>query len=119
MAIAGLSLFVAVPAKILADDGEWISNQYDPGVPYGNDRYDLAFRGRAAYYLYPHRVFFDPLSNELQWTDELRPGDWLLVYQQREIQYDASRQMLRWETGRTTSAELKLIEPGAALFRMR
>jgi hypothetical protein len=77
------------------------------------------FRGRAAYHLYPHSVFFDPRSNELQWADQLRPGDWLLVYQQRGIQYDASRQMLRWETGRTTSAELKLIEPGAALFRMR
>jgi hypothetical protein len=78
------------------------------------------FRGRAAYHLYPHSVFFDPRSNELQWADQLRPGDWLLVYQQRGIQYDASRQMLRWETGRTTSAELKLLEPGAAaLFRMR
>lgn len=77
------------------------------------------FRGRAAYFLYPHRVFFDPLSNELQWTDELRPGDWLLVYQQRGIQYDASRQMLRWgSTGHTTGAEVKLIGPGAALFRM-
>jgi hypothetical protein len=77
------------------------------------------FRGRAAYHLYPHSVFFDPRSNELQWADQLRPGDWLLIYQQRGIQYDASRQMLRWETGRTTSAELKLIEPGAALFRIR
>ena len=77
------------------------------------------FRGRAAYHLYPHSVFFDPRSNELQWADQLRPGDWLLVYQQRGIQYDASRQMLRWPTGRTTSAELKLLEPGAALFRMR
>jgi hypothetical protein len=77
------------------------------------------FRGRAAYHLYPHSVFFDPRSNELQWADELRPGDWLLVYQQRGIQYDASRQMLRWQTGRTTSAELKLTGPGAALFRMR
>jgi hypothetical protein len=77
------------------------------------------FRGRAAYHLYPHSVFFDPRSNELQWADALRPGDWLLVYQQRGIQYDASRQMLRWPTGRTTSAELKLLEPGAALFRMR
>jgi hypothetical protein len=77
------------------------------------------FRGRAAYHLYPHSVYFDARSNELQWTDALRPGDWLLVYQRRGIQYDASRQLLRWETGRTTSAELKLVEPGAALFRIR
>ncbi len=77
------------------------------------------FRGRAAYHLYPHSVFFDPRSREIQWADQMRAGDWLLVYQQRGIQYDASRQMLRWETGRTTSAELKLVGPGAALFRMR
>ena len=77
------------------------------------------FRGRAAYHLSPHSVFFDPTSNETQWAGSLRPGDWLLVYQQRGIQYDAGRQMLRWETGQTTSAELKLVEPGAALFRMR
>jgi hypothetical protein len=77
------------------------------------------FRGRAAYHLYPHSVYFDARSNELQWADALRPGDWLLVYQRRGIQYDANRQMLRWETGRTTSAEVKLVEPGAALFRIR
>jgi hypothetical protein len=77
------------------------------------------FRGRAAYHLYPHSVYFDARSNELQWADALRPGDWLLVYQRRGIQYDASRQMIRWDTGRTTSAELKLVEPGAALFRIQ
>ncbi len=77
------------------------------------------FRGRAAYHLYPHSVFFDPRNREIHWTDQMRPGDWLLVYQQRGIQYDASRQMLKWESGRTTGAELKLVGQGAALFRMR
>jgi hypothetical protein len=77
------------------------------------------FRGRAAYHLSPHSVFFDPRSNGLQWAGAMRPGDWLLVYQQRGIQYDANRQMLKWDTGQTTSAELKLVEPGAALFRMQ
>jgi hypothetical protein len=62
------------------------------------------FRGRAAYHLYPHSVFFDPRSREIQWADQMRPGDWLLVYQQRGIQYDASRQMLKWESGRTAGA---------------
>ena len=76
------------------------------------------FRGRAAYHLYPHSVFFDPRSNEVEWVGFLRPGDWLLVFQQRGIKYDASRQMLKWENGRTTSAELKLVGKGAALFRM-
>jgi len=77
------------------------------------------FRGRAAYHLYPHSVFFDPRSNELQWASKLRSGDWLLIYHQPEIQYDLSRQILRWPSGQTTSAELKLIGPDTVLFRMR
>ena len=77
------------------------------------------FRGRAAYHLYPHNVFFDPLSNEIQWSGTLREGDWIVVFQQRGIQYDAARQMLRWKSGQTTPAELKLLESGGALFRVR
>jgi hypothetical protein len=77
------------------------------------------FRGRAAYHLYPHSVFFDPRSNELQWAEKLRPGDWLLIFQQPAIQYDLGRQMLRFPTGRATSAELKLIGPDGVLFRLR
>jgi hypothetical protein len=77
------------------------------------------FRGRAAYYLYPHSVFFDARSSELRWVDYMRPGDWLLIYHQPEIQFDISRQLLRWPTGSTTSAELKLIGPDGVLFRLR
>jgi len=77
------------------------------------------FRGRAAYYLYPHSVFFDARSSELRWVDYMRSGDWLLIYHQPEIQFDISRQLLRWPTGSTTSAELKLIGPDGVLFRLR
>lgn len=77
------------------------------------------FRGRAAYHLYPHSAFFDARSNGLQWARLLRPADWLLVYHQDAIQFDPSQQTLRWETGQTTSAELKLAQPGAALYRIR
>ena len=31
----------------------------------------------------------------------LRPGDWVLVYQRRGVQYDAAQQPLRWGTGDT------------------
>ena len=77
------------------------------------------FRGRAAYYLYPHSVFFDARSSELRWVAYMRSGDWLLIYHQPEIQFDISRQLLRWPTGSTTSAELKLIGPDGVLFRLR
>ncbi len=38
------------------------------------------FRGRAAYHLYPHNVYFDPRNNLMPTADQLRPGDWLLVF---------------------------------------
>ena len=77
------------------------------------------FRGRAAYHLYPHSVYFSARSNELPAAATLHPGDWLLVFQRRGIQYDRSQQKIRWEGGQTVSAELKLVEPGAALFVIR
>jgi len=77
------------------------------------------FRGRAAYHLYPHRVFFDPRSNRLPEARELRRGDWLLVYRQRGIQFDRAQGKVRWDGGQIVDAELKLVEPGAALFEIR
>ena len=77
------------------------------------------FRGRAAYHLYPHRVFFDPRSNALPPARDMHAGDWLLVYQQRGIQFDRSQGKVRWDGGQIVDAELKLVEPGAALFLIR
>jgi hypothetical protein len=77
------------------------------------------FRGRAAYHLYPHNVYFDPRINLMPSADQLRPGDWLLVYQRKGVQYDAAQQRLRWDTTHSVAAELKLLGPGAALFEIR
>jgi hypothetical protein len=77
------------------------------------------FRGRAAYHMYPHSVYFDPRKNDLEWTSSLHSGDWVLVYQQRGIQYDPGKEMLKWPSGQTTAAELKLSVPGGALFLVR
>ena len=77
------------------------------------------YRGRAAYYLYPHNVYFEPRRNVLPQARMLRPGDWLLVYQARGIQYDAAQQKLRWNGAETISAEFKMAGPGGALFLIR
>jgi hypothetical protein len=76
------------------------------------------FRGRAAYHFYPHNVYFDPRTDRLPPASTMRPGDWLFVYERAGIQYDRSQQMLRWEGGQTHAAELKMIGPGGALFRL-
>jgi len=76
-------------------------------------------RNRAAYHLYPHNVYAEPRANSMPRAEWLRPGDWLLVYQRRGVQYDAAAGKLRWDGTQTASAELKLFEPGAALFLIR
>lgn len=77
------------------------------------------FRGRGAYHLYPHNVYFDPWTNTLPAAPALHSGDYIVVYQRRGIQYDAARGLLRWDGGPPIAAEALLVEPGAALFRIR
>ncbi|HWG36048.1 MAG TPA: hypothetical protein VN650_17935 [Gemmatimonadaceae bacterium] len=77
------------------------------------------FRGRAAYHLYPHSVYFNPRDSALPPASAFHPGDWLLVFQRHAIQFDRTQGKIRWEGNQTVNAELKLLEPGAALFVIR
>ena len=77
------------------------------------------FRGRAAYHLYPHNVWFDPYHDALPPADKLRPGDWLVVFQRRGVQYDAALHRVRWDGNVTVPAELKLLDHGNALFEIQ
>jgi hypothetical protein len=74
------------------------------------------FRQRAAFHLYPHNVYAEPRTNDLPASDRVRPGDWMLVYQRRGVQFDPSAGKLRWDGGAPVSAQLKLRGEGAALF---
>lgn len=75
------------------------------------------FRNRAAYHLYPHNVHSEPVFNAIPPAGVMRSGDWIVVYQRRGVQFDPAQQKLRWDD-QTVPAELKLVEPGAALFRI-
>jgi hypothetical protein len=77
------------------------------------------FRGRGAYYLYPHNVYFEPYRNAIPASSRMRSGDYFVAYQRRGVQYDPAAQRLRWDGGDPVSAELLLTVPGAALFRIR
>jgi len=77
------------------------------------------FRGRAAYHLYPHNVYFTARGNALPNAASFRAGDWLLVYRRRGMQFDKAQGRIRWDDGQTLAAEAKLVEPGAALFLIR
>jgi hypothetical protein len=74
------------------------------------------FRERAAFHLYPHNVFVAPRKNELPPPERIKPGDWILVYQRRGVQFDPSAGKLRWDGGAPVSAQLKQRGDGAALF---
>lgn len=76
------------------------------------------FRGRAAYHLYPHNAFA-PRANTLPEPAQVRPGDWIAVYNRKGVQYDAAQGKLRWDNREPVSAELKLTARGAALFVVR
>ena len=77
------------------------------------------FRGRGAYHLYPYNVYFDPWTNALPQSSQLRSGDYLVVYQRRGIQFDPAQGLLRWDGNPAIAAEPLVVEPGAALFRIR
>ena len=77
------------------------------------------FRGRAAYHLYPHNAYFEARSNALPPADRVRPGDWILVFNRKGVQYDASQSKLRWDNQAPVNAELKASGRGAALFVVR
>jgi len=77
------------------------------------------FRGRGAYHLYPHNVYYDPWQNTVPPPSALRPGDYVVVYQRRGVQYDPAQQRLRWDGGEPVSAELMASAPGAAAFLIR
>jgi hypothetical protein len=75
------------------------------------------FRGRAAYHLYPHDVFYDPARDAMPSRQSIRAGDWLIVYQRRGVEYDAATRRLRWDNGPPVPAVLELADDAGALFR--
>jgi len=77
------------------------------------------FRDRGAYHLYPYNVYFDPWRNSTPPPSAVRPGDYIVVYQRKGVQYDAAQQSLRWDGLGPVGAELVLVEAGSALFRIR
>ena len=76
------------------------------------------YRDRGAYHLYPYNVFFNPWLNAMPPVTSVRPGDYVVVYQRKGVQYDAAEHRLRWDGGPAVSAELVFVESGTALFRI-
>jgi len=106
---AGLFAFIEKVRGLLPDDKARVFVVADADF----------FRGRAAYHLYPHNVWFEPYHNVVPPAAQLHAGDWIVVYRRRGVQFDAARHSLRWDGGVTVPAELKLLDHGGALFRIQ
>jgi hypothetical protein len=81
----------------------------------GDDQYS---RGRLAYHLYPHNAYVDYSGGTLPSPAQCKPGEYIVVFQRRGVQYDPARQMLRWDDQPPLRAELLRAEDGSALFKL-
>ena len=76
------------------------------------------FRARAAWHLYPHNAYYDTTRDVLPPAGDMRPGDWILVWRRRGIQYDPAQRLLRWDNGAPVRAALRARAEGSALFEV-
>ena len=76
------------------------------------------FRGRAAYHLYPHNVYYLIKDASLPAAELIRPGEYLFLYQKRGVQYHPGKKELLWN-GKPLLVEPILVANGNAFFKVR
>lgn len=82
---------------------------------------DLALRTRGSYFLYPQNVYHSNAKRARKPVpEELRSGDYVLLFLTGDLGYDSAMQMLVWRDGRGKAAEEILSRPpGLLLVRVR
>jgi hypothetical protein len=82
---------------------------------------DQVLRTRGSYFLYPQNVYYsgDKRAREPM-PEELRSGDYVLLFLASDLGYDSASQALVWRDGRRKPAEEILSRsPGLVLVRVR
>jgi hypothetical protein len=82
-------------------------------VLYFSDFDDL--RGKGTYYLYPQNVM--PINRPLV-DGIVKAGDYIVVFEKKDMQYDSSRQALVWNGKQTIPADLLLSSTGNFLLKV-
>lgn len=82
---------------------------------FADDEYD---RVRGAYHLYPLNVHVRPKQQTLVAPDVLKPGDVIVLYRKRGVQYLPAEKILRWDGDRQVRAEMLLFSVGNGVFRV-
>jgi len=82
---------------------------------------DQALRTRGSYFLYPQNVYHsDGKLPRKPMPEELRSGDYVLLFLTSDLAYDSASQALVWRDGRRRPAEQVLTRPpGLVLVRVR
>lgn len=82
---------------------------------------DLTLRTRGSYFLYPQNVYHSNAKRARKPVpEELRSGDYVLLFLTGDLGYDGAMQMLVWRDGRRKPAEEILSRPpGLLLVRVR
>lgn len=75
-------------------------------------------RVRGAYHLYPRNVSVQPRRQSLLPAATFKPGDVLVLYRKRGIQYNPAEKRLRWEGAQTLAVDLVYFSEGSAVFRV-
>ena len=82
---------------------------------------DQALRTRGSYFLYPQNVYYSGAKRARKPVpEELRSGDYVLLFLTSDLGYDSATQALAWRDGRRRPAEQILSRPpGLVLVRVR
>lgn len=75
-------------------------------------------RVRGAYHLYPRNVTVQPKRQSLLPASTFKPGDVLVVYRKRGVDYNAAEKTLRWDGSQAVKADLVHASGGSAVFRV-
>ncbi|MBI3148290.1 MAG: hypothetical protein HYZ17_07235 [Betaproteobacteria bacterium] len=80
---------------------------------------DGALRGRLAYYLLPHRAFYETRGGAMPHPSALKSGDFVVALFRRNFQFNPSENLLKWDDYAPIAAELLLLDQGNAVFRIK
>jgi hypothetical protein len=81
---------------------------------------ELYFRTRGAFLLLPHNVFVENAHgvDRPVLTSSVKPGEYIVAFMRRGMQYDPSKHLLRWDGQPPLQAELLLAQQGGVLFKV-
>ncbi len=82
---------------------------------FADDEFD---RVRGAYHLYPRNVTVQPKRQALLPAATFRPGDVLVVFRKRGVEYNPAEKSLRWESEQNLKADMIHFSEGSAVFRV-